>query len=168
LGIEGDINVIKAFLSRPLWVKSHVENHLAKLNEKLKEMDFEIRTIGVNSTSFASPFNEIVEVLKTCHCAIILGFPLMYVREGTLKGEEIKKGFSLPSEWNQIEAAVSLMLGKPTLMMLHNGVASRGLFDRGAANVFIHVFNSLGPKWVDDTVPKLKDLKEKVLAQQRH
>ena len=56
------------------------------------------------------------------------------------------------------------MLGIPTLMMLHHGVAPRGLFDRGAANVFIHEFHTLVAKWVEDTVPKLQDLKAKVQA----
>ena len=157
--------MIKTFLSRPLWVQTHVANHLLKLDEKLHEMGFEVKTIGINATSFASPFEEVVGVLKTCQCAIILGLPFLRVRAGTLKDKEIETGFALPSEWNQIEAAISIMLGKPTLMMLHKGVAPRGLFDRGAANVFIHEFHTLGPKWVEDTVPKLRDLKAKVQAQ---
>jgi hypothetical protein len=158
--------MIRVFLSRPLWVKSHVANHLAMLDAKLAELGFELRTIGTNVTPFATPFEEVVEVLNTCHCAIILGLPFLRVNSGTLKDKEIDSSFALPSEWNQIEAAISIMLGKPTLMMLHRGVQARGLFDRGAANVFIHEFHTLGPKWVEDTVPKLHDLKAKVLAQQ--
>lgn len=158
--------MIKAFLSRPLWVQKHVGNHLRQLDEKLEEMGFDIRTVGTNVTALASPFEEVVGVLKTCDCAIILGLPLLRVRAGQLKDKEIEDGFALPSEWNQIEAAISIMLGKPTLMMLHRGVDPRGLFDRGAANVFIHEFHTVGPKWIEDTVPKLKDLKAKVQAQQ--
>jgi hypothetical protein len=157
--------MIEAFLSRPIWVKRHVANHLCQLDAKLEELGFRVRTIGTNVTSLASPFAEVVELMQTCHCAIILGLPYLRVRTGTLKGEEIDKGFGLPSEWNQIEAAVALMLRLPTLMMLESTVEPRGLFYRGAANVFIHQFHSLGPKWVEDTVPKLKALKLKVLAQ---
>lgn len=157
--------MIRAFLSRPLWVKSHVANHLAVLDEKLAALNFEIRTVGTNVTPFATPFEEVVEVIKTCDCAIILGLPFLRVNSGTLKGEEIGSGFGLASEWNQIEAAISIMLSKPTLMMLHRGVQPRGLFDRGAANVFVHEFHTLGPKWVEDTIPKLHDLKAKVLTQ---
>lgn len=158
--------MIRAFLSRPLWVQPHVEKHLQQLDGKLEEMGFEVRTVGTNVTSFASPFEEVVGVLQTCHCAIILGLPYLRVRTGTLRDKEIGASFALPSEWNQIEAAISIMLKRPTLMMLHHGVAPRGLFDRGAANVFIHEFHTLGPKWVEDTVPKLRDLKAKVLAEQ--
>ena len=92
--------------------------------------------------------------------------PFLRVRTGKLKDKDIEKGFALPSEWNQIEAAIAIMLGKPTLMMLHKGVSPRGLFDRGAANVFIHEFHTLGSKWVEYTVPKLRDLKLKVQAQE--
>jgi len=129
-------------------------------------MGFELKTVGINETAFASPFEEVVGVLKTCDCAIILGLPYLRVRTGVLKDKEIENGFALPSEWNQIEAAISIMLEKPTLMMLHKGVASRGLFDRGAANVFIHEFHTVGPKWIEDTLPKLTDLKARVHARQ--
>lgn len=157
--------MIRVFLSRPLWVKSHVANHLAMLDAKLAELDYEIITVGTSVTPFATPFEEVVESIKICDCAIILGLPFLRVNSGTLKDEEIGSSFGLASEWNQIEAAISIMLSKPTLMMLHRGVQPRGLFDRGAANVFVHEFHTLGPKWVEDTVPKLHDLKAKVLAQ---
>ena len=160
--------MIEAFLSRPIWVKRHVANHLLRLDAKLADLGFRVRTIGTNVTSLASPFEEVVGVMKSCDCAIILGLPYLRVRAGTVKGEEIEKGFGLPSEWNQIEAAVSLMLELPTLMMLERTVAPRGLFDRGAADVFVHQFHSYGPKWVEDTVSKLEDLKSKVLANKTH
>jgi len=156
----------RAFLSRPLWVQTHVTNQLLKLHEKLQEIGFEVRTVGTNVTPFASPFDEVVRVMKTCHCAIILGLPYLRVTAGKLRDKEIDKSFALPSEWNQIETAVSIMLEKPTLIMLHTGVAPRGLFERGAANVFVHQFHTLGAKWVEDAVPKLKDLKAKADAQQ--
>jgi hypothetical protein len=47
-------------------------------------------------------------------------------------------------------------------MMLHRGVAPRGLFERSAANFFVYEFHTLGTKWVEDTVPKLLALKERV------
>lgn len=49
-------------------------------------------------------------------------------------------------------------------MMLHKGVANRGLFERGAANVFVYEFDTLGRKWLEDIKPKLMKLKEKVNA----
>lgn len=159
--------MIKVFLSRPLWVQTNVEKHLLLLDSKLEEMGFEVRTVGTNVTAFASPFEQVVSVLKACDCAIILGLPYLRISAGKLKDKEIEKSFVLPSEWNQIEAAISIMLGKPTLMMLHRGVAPRGLFYRGAANVSVHDFHAVGPNWVEGTVQKLQDLKAKVQGQVR-
>lgn len=86
-------------------------------------------------------------------------FHSLKVIEGTLKDADFKG--SLPTEWNQIEAAMSLMLKKPTLMVLPKGVTSRGLFEQGAANVFVHRIDTSGPKWVQNMIPTLKALKEK-------
>jgi hypothetical protein len=154
--------MIKTFLSRPNWVPKHIDNHLEKLYLKMAELGFEANTIGKNVTSLASPFDEVVTLMKSCECTIVLGISQIRVTAGTVKGVDVTNGFSLPTEWNQIEAAISIMLGKPTLMMVHRGVATRGLFERGAANVFVYKFHTMGPKWVEDTVPKLLALKSKV------
>ena len=153
---------IKTFLSRPNWVPKHIDGHLDKLYAKMAELGFDAQTIGKNVTSLASPFEEVVGLMRACECTIVLGIPQLRMEKGTVKGKEIEAAFSLPTEWNQIEAAISIMLGRPTLMMLHRGVAARGLFERGAANVFVYDFHTLGPKWVEDTVPKLLALREKV------
>lgn len=154
--------MIKTFLSRPNWVPKHIDSHLDKLYLKMAELGFEANTIGKNVTSLASPFDEVVTLMKSCECTIVLGIPQIRIRAGTIKDKDIEGDFSLPTEWNQIEAAISIMLGKPTLMMLHRGVAARGLFERGAANVFVYDFHTVGPKWVEDTVPKLLALKQRV------
>ena len=114
---------IKTFLSRPNWVHKHIDGHLDKLYAKMGELGFDAQTIGKNVTSLASPFEEVVGLMKSCECTIVLGIPQIRVEKGTVKGKEIDAGFSLPTEWNQIEAAISIMLAKPTLMMLHRGVA---------------------------------------------
>jgi hypothetical protein len=154
--------MIKTFLSRPNWVPKHIDNHLEKLYLKMADLGFEANTIGKNVTSLASPFDEVVSLMKSCECTIVLGIPQIRITAGTVKGVDIDDSFSLPTEWNQIEAAISIMLGKPTLMMVHRGVATRGLFERGAANVFVYEFHTMGPKWVEETVPKLLALKAKV------
>jgi len=157
--------MIKVFLSRPNWVPRHIENHLVQFDEILRKMGMEAYTIGTNVVSLLSPFNEVVALMKQCDCTIVLGIPQIKVREGEIKESKIEHGFALPTEWNQIEAAISIMLNKPTLMMLHRGVANHGLFERGAANVFIHEFDTSGllkTKWFEKMIPKLEALKAKV------
>lgn len=158
------METIDVFLSRPNWVSDHVEKHFLKFYPLLEKHGFRPRTIGKNVVPISTPFQHVVNLMNQCQCTIVLGLPQIYVSAGRLKGKEIEKGFSLPTEWNQIEAAISIMLNRPTLMMLHKGVAQRGLFDRGAANVFVHEFHTLGPKWLDELEPKLTALRESVYA----
>ena len=156
--------MISVFLSRPNWVPNHITNHLDKLYVKMADLGFEAKTIGRNVTSLASPFEEVVNLMKVCECTIVLGLPQIRVYTGKIKDKDVDTSFALATEWNHIEAAISIMLGKPTLMMLHKGISPRGLFERGAANIFVHEFHTVGSRWVEDTVPKLLALKAKVRA----
>jgi hypothetical protein len=154
--------MIDVFLSRPNWVPSYVERQLVEFYSLLNELDFNPKTIGTNIEPLLSPFEEVLELMNKCQCTIVLGIPQLLVTAGKNKGKDIDKSFSLLSEWNQIEAAISIMLKKPTLILLHKRVATIGLFQKGAANVFIHEFDTLGPGWIEKTRPKLKALKHKV------
>jgi hypothetical protein len=158
------METIDVFLSRPNWVSDHVEKHFLKFYPLLEKHGLRPKTIGKDVVPISTPFQHVVNLMKECQCTIVLGLPQIYVSAGRLKGKDIEKGFYLPTEWNQIEAAISIMLNRPTLMMLHKGVAQRGLFDRGAANVFVHEFHTLGPKWLDELEPKLAALRESVYA----
>jgi len=157
------MEVIDVFLSRPNWVVDHVEKHFSEFYPLLEEHGFRPRTIGKDVVPLSTPFDHVVQVMRQCQCTIVLGLPQIRVETGRIKGKEIENAFSLPTEWNQIEAAMSIMLNKPTLMMIHKGVAARGLFDRGAANVFVHEFHTLGRKWVKDFEPKLAALRDAVM-----
>ncbi len=81
---------------------------------------------------------------------------------GSLKNVPIGEHLTLPTEWNQIEATMSLMLDLPTLVLLHNTVANRGIFDRGAANVFVHEFNVMDMHWLKGIRPALASLKSAI------
>ena len=156
--------MINVFLSRPNWVPEHVEKQFVKFYPILEEYGFNPRTIGKDVVPISTPFDHVVSLMNQCDCTIVLGLPQIYLKSGRFKGKEIEKEFSLPTEWNQIEAAISIMLKKPTLMMLHKGVAARGLFDRGAANVFVHEFHTLGHKWLKELEPKLLALRDSINA----
>ena len=142
----------------------HIERQFESFYPLLEEHGFNARTIGTNVTPISSPFEDVVHLMNKCQCTIVLGLPQIRIETGKVKGKEIGKSFSLPTEWNQIEAAMSIMLNKPTLMMLHKGVAARGLFDRGAANVFVHEFHTAGKKWIEEMEPKLDALRARILA----
>ena len=156
------MEIIDVFLSRPNWVPKHVEKQFEKFYTLLDDYGFNPRTIGKNVVPLSSPFQHVVDLMEECSCTIVLGLPQIRIKEGTIKGADIEKSISLPTEWNHIEAAISIMLKKPTLMMLHKGVAQRGLFEKGAAHVFVHRFHTRGSKWIEEMKPKLMALRESV------
>ena len=158
------MKLIDVFLSRPNWVPKDIDSQFDKFYPLLEKCGFQPRTIGKNVVPLSSPFEEVVNLMDKCQCTIVLGLPQIRIETGTIKGEPIEKSFGLPTEWNQIEAAISIMLKKPTLMMLHNTIAARGLFERGAANVFVYKFHTFGQKWIVEMEPKLEALREHVAA----
>ena len=89
----------------------------------------------------------------------MLGLPQIFMHSGTVKHVPIEKNLNLPTEWNQIETTMSLMLDLPTLVLLHKNVTSRGIFERGAANVFVHAFNVMETNWLEELRPTLQSLK---------
>jgi len=102
--------------------------------------------------------------MKKCQCTIVLGLPQVFMHSGSIKHVEISNPMTFPTEWNQIETTMSLMLDLPTLVLLHKTVASRGVFDRGAANVFVYEFDVLESDWLQGVRPALRALQEEVGA----
>jgi hypothetical protein len=159
-----EMKLIDVFLSRPNWVQNNIEKQFNEFYPLLEKCGFRPKTIGKNVVPISSPFEDVVTLMNKCQCTLVLGLPQIYINAGTLKGKPIEKTIGLPTEWNQIEAAISIMLNKPTLMMLHNTIEARGLFEKGAANVFIHQFHTVGSKWIIEMEPKLEALRERVTA----
>jgi len=156
--------MIDVFVSRPNWIPSGIDAHLPEFYECLEQYGFNPKTIGKNIVPMSSPFDEVVDLMNKCTCTIVLGMPQIFIHAGNIKKDPVPKNAMLPTEWNQIEAAISIMLKKPTLMLLHKSVIGRGVFERGAANVFVHEFDSSFKGWSASLEPYLAALKEKANA----
>jgi hypothetical protein len=76
-----------------------------------------------------------------------MGLPQVFMHAGSVKEAPPTGTTTFATEWNQIEATMSLMLDLPTLVRLHKGAAARGIFDRGAADVFVYEFDALSSDW---------------------
>lgn len=150
--------MIETFVSRPNWTPPLIEHKLNDLYQVLEDMGFRANTIGKSQAPLRSPFEDVRQLMKKCQCTIVLGLPQIFMHSGTVKHTPIDKHLTLPTEWNQIEATMSLMLDLPTLVLLHKTVASRGIFDRGAANVFVYEFDVLEQEWLQSLRPKLNSL----------
>lgn len=154
--------MIETFVSRPNWAPPIIEHKLADFYQLLADTGFKANTIGKSQAPLRSPFEDVQRLMKKCKCTIVLGLPQIFMHSGKVKHEPIDQHLTLPTEWNQIEATMSLMLDLPTLVLLHKTVAARGIFDRGAANVFVYEFDSLDSSWLSAVRPALVSLKAAV------
>ncbi|HEX5345086.1 MAG TPA: hypothetical protein VFX55_21495 [Duganella sp.] len=151
--------MIETFVSRPNWAPPIMEERLADFYRLIEELGFKANTIGKSQTPLRTPFEDVRRLMKRCKCTIVLGLPQIFMYSGSVKFVDINTHLYLPSEWNQIEATMSLMLELPTLVLLHKQVASRGIFDRGAANIFVHEFDVMADGWANQLRPALGSLK---------
>jgi hypothetical protein len=107
------------------------------------------RTLGSSDYPSKAPLDEVIEIMDECEGAIVLGYPQISISQGEVKGSEIETGLLLPTEWNHIEAALAYSKGIPIIMFHHKGV-SRGVFDRGVMNAFVHEVDFSSATWSMD------------------
>ncbi|MCY4086247.1 MAG: hypothetical protein OXG37_05000 [Actinomycetia bacterium] len=134
------------FVSQPTWVPPEHRPGLDKFKNLLWEHDLDPRSIGITDIPSQVPLDEVIKLLEHCYGAIILGIPQIEVQSGKLKGVKITSPFSLGTEWNHIEAALAYSLQLPVLV-IHDVTVGRGIFDRGAANAFIHAVDFSSDSW---------------------
>jgi hypothetical protein len=153
--------MIDVFVSRPNWTPPGITPHLSEFYDLLEQVGFQPKTIGENVVPMSSPFEEVRILMKQCKCTIVLGLHQIVAPTAKVKGNSNGR-LILPTEWNQIEATMSLMLNLPTLVLLHENVTPRGIFERGAANVFVHSFQAQHHGWSKKIKDALLQLKSRV------
>lgn len=139
------MEMLDVFVSRPTWVADEFSSGLQLFLARLEDLGLRPRTIGVTDYPVKGPLDEVVELLKKCRGAVILGYPQIHVASGAVKDKTVENIF-LPTEWNHIEAGIAHALGIPLLVVHHSNVV-RGIFDRGAINSFIYERNLSVPNW---------------------
>jgi len=140
---------VHIFVSRPTWVFPEFEAGLEVFLTSIKNMGLTPRTLGSTDYPSKAPLDEVIEIMDECKGAIILGYPQLLITEGKVKDDELESELLLPTEWNHIEAALAYSKGIPLIMFRHQGV-SRGVFDRGVMNAFVHEVNLASPTWSMD------------------
>lgn len=137
------------FVSRPTWVSPEFEAGLEVFLTSLRNMGLTPRTLGSSDYPSKAPLDEVIEIMDECEGAIILGYPQLSILQGEVKCFEIESELLLPTEWNHIEAALAYSKGIPIIMFHHKGV-SRGVFDRGVMNAFVHEVDFSSATWSMD------------------
>lgn len=134
------------FLSRPTWIHDSYQTGLRTLNTQLKNLGIIPRTLGISDYPSKAPLDEVIELMGKCQGAIVLGIPQISVTAGLFKANSIDNPFDLATEWNHLEAALAYSLGLPIVIIKHESV-SRGIFDRGVLNAFVHSIDMKQPAW---------------------
>jgi hypothetical protein len=142
--------IVHIFVSRPTWVSPEFDAGLEVFLTSIKNMGLTPRTLGSTDYPSKAPLDEVIEIMDECKGAIILGYPQLFISEGKIKDYDIDSELILPTEWNHIEAALAYSKGIPLIMFHHQGV-SRGVFDRGVMNAFVHEVDFKSPTWSMDS-----------------
>jgi hypothetical protein len=137
---------VKIFLSRPTWIDPQFEEGLEGFMTLLSNLKLEPKTLGVSDYPTKTPLDEVIEIMKHCKGTIVLGYPQIQIDSGQVKNKNIDPPLTLATEWNHIEAALAYANGLPLLLIHHEGV-SRGIFDRGVLNAFVHSIDLTKSNW---------------------
>ncbi|MHB8089976.1 MAG: hypothetical protein ACYDH2_17200 [Anaerolineaceae bacterium] len=137
---------MRIFLSRPTWIPPKYQAGVNTFLTQLENLGLDARTIGVSDHPTRAPLDEVIEILQSCHGAIVLGVPQLEIQQGILKGETIANPLVLGTEWNHLEAGLAYAAGLP-LLVIHHHTVTRGIFDRGALNAFLHSVDLESNNW---------------------
>ncbi len=135
------------FISRPNWFEEKYKVGFDKFNSFLLNNNIIPRTLGISDYPNQSPLDEVIRIMKECKGIIVLGYPQINIKEGSIKGDKINSTLNLATEWNHIEAALAYSLNLP-MLIFHDKNVGRGVFDRGTLNSFIHEVDLSNDSWI--------------------
>lgn len=78
------------FLSRPTWIPPEFESGIKTFLTQLENLGLIPRTLGVSDYPNKAPLDEVIDILKDCKGAIILGIPQIEIRAGSIKGSNLE------------------------------------------------------------------------------
>lgn len=118
----------------------------------LRAHDLTPRTVGRTDLADRQPLKRVAEVMRLCAGTIVLALPRIHISEAMELYDASLAGkitdVSLPTVWNQIEAAMAYSMGQPLLAIVESGLRNEGVFEDGY-DWYI--------KWVDLSPESLAD-----------
>lgn len=153
------------FISCPNWVDEAFRRGLDIFLSRLRDLGFQPRTLGTTDYPIKAPLDGVIEIMKKCKGAIILGYPQIFINSGSIKEKTLESAIALPTEWNHIEAGLAYSMKLPLLVIHHIGI-NRGIFDRGALNSFLFSKDLTNPAWPneEDINGALRSWRDEVLG----
>ncbi len=136
----------RIFLSRPTEIASRFEAQCTSFQAYLSRKGYSVCRLGLDQYTLDAPLKGVMDLMKTCRAAIVLGYPQYEITAALSKAASPQQELSavFPTPWNQIEATLAFRQRIPVLVVAHQGV-SGGVFDYGVTGEHVHTTN-LGVK----------------------
>jgi hypothetical protein len=126
---------INVFLSVGRASTPEQEQFTTALEKYLVSNGLTPQTVGRTYFKNQQPLKSVAECMANCTGTIILAFERLYIQDGIerrgSKHQNPIGNLTLPTVWNQIEAAMAYILGHPLLVLVENGIKSEGLLEHG-------------------------------------
>jgi hypothetical protein len=126
---------VNVFLSVGRASTPEQEQFIIALEKYLSSNGLTPQTVGRTYFKNQQPLKSVTECMADCAGTIILAFERLYIQDGTerrgSKQQSPLGNVTLPTVWNQIEAAMAYTLGHPLLVLVENGIKSEGLLEHG-------------------------------------
>lgn len=111
------------------------ETFVVAVEERLRAIGLNPRTIGRNTFSADAPLHAISDLMDECRGAVVIALERFRFPSGEERPESAKQrqlaDVRMPTSWNQIEAAMAYSRGLPLLVIVDEGVRADGLLEKG-------------------------------------
>lgn len=144
---------INVFLSVGRPFTDAQENFIFSVENYLRENKLRPRTVGRNEFTHKQPLRLVDELMRKSAGAIVIALERIQIRDGNELGGppagKIIRNESIPTPWNQIEAAFAYARRLPILVIRQDTVRAEGLLE-GRYDWYVHS-TELDPKFLRAT-----------------
>ena len=126
---------LDVFVSVGCTANEEQEAFVRAVEDRLRAEGLSPHTVGRNTFSSEAPLKTVTDLLDKCRGTVVIALERVYFPLGIEKRNgpnQVTLGqTSLPTPWNQIEAALSYGRGLPLLVLVADGIRSEGLLEPG-------------------------------------
>ena len=139
---------INVFLSRPAVIAKEFEAQCVTFQAYLSRKGYRVCRLGADQYTMDAPLKGVMNLMKKCRAAIVLGYPQYEVKAALSKAATPQQELSavFPTPWNQIEATLAFKQHIPVLVIAHEGVCG-GVFDFGVTGEYVYTANLSMKDW---------------------
>jgi hypothetical protein len=126
---------LDVFVSVGTGLNPDQESFVAAVEERLRAIGLNPRTIGRNTFSADAPLHAVTQLMEQCQGAVVIALERFYFSEGEERRGSTRQSqlndTRMPTAWNQIEAAMAYSRKLPLLVIVDENLRADGLLERG-------------------------------------